>query len=110
MNRSELDVGGYRQKTIRNNLAEQYNTNTGVPEQGGGAEENAYLDVIQSPQPLYNSESPVDFDQLAREDVAQFIRWITHQYYVVYKSVSGNHARFEQDRVGEKGIFFTFMT
>ena len=106
MNRSELDVGGYRHKTIWDNLAEQYNTNTGVPE-GGDAEENAYLDVIQSPHPLYNSESPKDFDQLAGEDVAQFIRWITHQYYVVYKSVSGDHARFE-DRVGEKGYLLYF--
>jgi hypothetical protein len=69
MNRSELDVGGYRHKTMWDNLAEQYNTaNTGVPE-GGDAEENAYLDVIQSPHPLYNSESPEDFDQLAGEDV-----------------------------------------
>jgi hypothetical protein len=106
MNRSELDVGGYRHKTIWDNLAEQYNTNTDVPE-GGDAEENAYLDVIQSPHPLYNSESPKDFDQLAGEDVAQFIRWITHQYYVVYKSVSGDHARFE-DRVGEKGYLLYF--
>ena len=31
----------------------------------------------------------------------QFIGWITNQYYVVHKSVSGDHARFE-DRVGEK--------
>jgi hypothetical protein len=45
MNRTELDVGGYRHKMIWDNLAEQFNKNTGVPEDGD-AEENAYLDVI----------------------------------------------------------------
>ena len=74
---------------------------------GGNAEENAYLDVIQSPHILYDSESPEDFDQLDGQDVAQFIRWITHQYYVVHKTVSGDHALFE-DRVGEKGYLLYF--
>jgi len=91
---------------IRDNLAEQFNKNTGVPEDGD-AEENAYLDVIQSLHHLYDSENPEDFDQLDEQDVAQFICWITHQYYVVHKSVSGDHARFE-DRVGEKGYLLYF--
>ena len=91
---------------IRDNLAEQFNKNTGVPEDGD-AEENAYLDVIQSPHQLYNSENPEGFDQLDGQDIAQFICWITHQYYVVHKSVSGDHARFE-DRVGEKGYLLYF--
>jgi hypothetical protein len=106
MNRTELDVGGYRHKAIWDNLADQFNKNTGVPD-GGDAEENAYLDVIQSPHHLYDSENPEDFDQLDGQDVAQFIRWIMHQYYVVHKSVSGDHARFE-DKVGEKGYLLYF--
>ena len=61
MNRTELDVGGYRHKMIWDNLAEQFNKNTGVPIDGDAAE-NAYLDVIQSPYHLYNSENPEDFD------------------------------------------------
>lgn len=62
MNRTELDVGGYRHKAIWDTLAEQFNKNTGVPEDGD-AEENAYLDVTQSPHHLYNSKNPEDFDQ-----------------------------------------------
>jgi hypothetical protein len=44
-----------------------------VPD-GGDAEENAYLDVIQSLHALYDGESPEDFDQLDGQDVAQFNR------------------------------------
>lgn len=106
MNRTELDVGGYRHKMIWDSLAEQFNKNTGVPE-CGDAEDNTYLDVIQSPHHLYNNEDPEDFDQLEGQDLAQFIRWITNQYYVVHKSVSGDHARFE-DRIGEKGYLLYF--
>ena len=108
MNRAELDVGGYRHKSIWDNLADQYNKNTGVSssEQQDG-EDNSYLDVIQSPHPLYCSENPEDFDQLDGQDLSQFIRWITNQYYVVHKSVSGDHARFE-DRVGEKAYLLYF--
>lgn len=106
MNRTELDVGGYRHKMIWDSLAEQFNKNTGVPE-WGDAEDNAYLDVIQSPHHLYDAEDPEDFDQLEGQDLAQFIRWITNQYYVVHKSVSGDHARFE-DRIGEKGYLLYF--
>jgi hypothetical protein len=80
---------------IRDNLAEQFNKNTGVPEDGD-AEENAYLDVTQSPHHLYNSKNPKDFDQLDGQDIAQFIRWITHQYYVVHKSVSAQETRSTQ--------------
>ena len=86
----------------------QYNKNTGkltgVLQDG---EDNSYLDVIQAPHPLYGSENPEDFDQLDGQDLAQFIRWITNQYYVVHKSVSGDHARFE-DRVGEKAYLLYF--
>jgi len=108
MNRAELDVGGYRHKSIWDNLADQYNKNTGILTgvlQDG--EDNSYLDVIQAPHPLYGSENPEDFDQLDGQDLAQFIRWITNQYYVVHKSVSGDHARFE-DRVGEKAYLLYF--
>ena len=35
------------------------------------------------------------------------VRYITHQYYVTYKSVSGVHARFK-DRVGEKSYLLYF--
>ena len=62
---------------------------------------NAYLNVIQTPHMLNNLENPEDFDKLEGQDIAQLVRYITHQYYVTYKSVSGNHARFK-DRVGEK--------
>jgi hypothetical protein len=50
---------------------------------------------------LYKLENPEDFDLLDGHDVAQFIRWISHQYYVIHKSVSEDHARFE-DMVGSK--------
>jgi hypothetical protein len=33
---------------------------------------------------LYILENPVDFDNLEGRDVAQFVRYITHQYYVTY--------------------------
>jgi hypothetical protein len=79
INRTELDVGRYCLKGIWDNLAEQFNKSTGVPEDGD-EEENAYLDVIQSLHHLYDSENPEDFDQLDEQDVAQFICWITHQY------------------------------
>ncbi|KAI2492947.1 hypothetical protein MHU86_21586 [Fragilaria crotonensis] len=99
---TELDVGGYLHKANWDNLAEQFNKNTGVPEDAD-AQENAYLDVIQLPHHLYISKNPEDFDQLEDgQHVAQFIRWITHQYYVVHKLVSGDHARLE-DKVGEEG-------
>jgi hypothetical protein len=100
-NWTELDVGGYLHKANWDNLAEQFNKNTGVPEDAD-AKENAYLDVIQLPHHLYNSKKPKDFDQLDGQHVAQFIRWITHRYYVVHKLVSGDHARLE-DKVGEEG-------
>ncbi|KAI2498389.1 hypothetical protein MHU86_16086 [Fragilaria crotonensis] len=105
MNRAELDVGGYRHKSIWDNLAEQYNKNTGMADCING--DNAYLDVIQTPHMLYDLENPEDFDNLEGRDVAQFVRYITHQYYVTYKSVSGDHARFE-DRVGEKSYLLYF--
>lgn len=109
MNRAELDVGGYRHKPIWEALAEQFNKCTGIPEGGNleDAGENEYLDLIQSPHPLYKDENPKDFDQLDGQDLAQFIRWLTNQYYVVHKSVSGDHARFE-DKVGEKGYLLYF--
>jgi hypothetical protein len=40
--------------------------------------------------------------------VAQFIRWITHQYYVTHKSVSRDHARFEDRWVGSKSYLLYF--
>ena len=111
MNRAELDIGGYRHKSIWDNLAEQYNNNTGIPDFSecgdGDNKDNAYLDVIQTPHFLYDLENPEDFDRLEGRDVAQFVRWITHQYYVIHKSVSGDHARFE-DRVGEKSYLLYF--
>jgi hypothetical protein len=81
MNRAELDVG-YRHKSNWDNLADQYNNNTGVPadisiQNDNG--DNSYLDVIQAPHMLYDLENPEDFDALEGRDVAQFIRWITHQ-------------------------------
>ncbi len=103
MNRAELDVGGYRHKSIWDNMADQYN-NTGIPAvnaSDGNKGDISYLDVIQTPHMLYELENPEDFDRLDGLDVAQFIRWITHQYYVIHKSVSGDHPRFE-DRVGSK--------
>ncbi|KAI2508592.1 SAD/SRA domain [Fragilaria crotonensis] len=110
MNRAELDVGGYRHKSIWDNMADQYNNNTGKPAAGvsdGNKGDNSYLDVIQTPHMLYELENPEDFDCLDGRDVAQFIRWITHQYYVTHKSVSGDHARFE-DRVGSKSYLLYF--
>jgi hypothetical protein len=110
MNRAELDVGGYRHKSIWDNLADQYNNNTGVtadPSIGNNKGDNSYLDVIQTSHMLYDLENPEDFDTLEGRDVAQFIRWITHQYYVIHKSVSGDHARFE-DRVGSKSYLLYF--
>jgi hypothetical protein len=85
------------------------NTCTGIPEGGilEDAGENEYLELIQSPHPLYKDENPEYFDQLDGQDLAQFIRWLTNQYYVVHKSVSGDHARFE-DKVGEKGYLLYF--
>ena len=71
------------------------------------AGENEYLDLIQSPHPLYKDDNPEDFGQLVGQDLAQFIRWFTFQYYVAHKSVSGYHARFE-DKVGEKGYLMSF--
>jgi DNA-binding TFAR19-related protein (PDSD5 family) len=53
------------------------------------------------------AKDPSDFDKLDMRDVAQFVCWIQHQYYVVFKSSSGNHLRFE-DRVGEKGYLLYF--
>jgi hypothetical protein len=70
MNQTELDVGGYHHKVIWDNLAVQFNKNTGVSEDGD-AEENAYLDVIQSPHHLYNSKNPEEIDQLDGQDFAQ---------------------------------------
>jgi hypothetical protein len=110
MNRAELDVGGYRHKSIWDNMADQYNNNTGIPAadaSDGNKGDNSYLDVIQTPHMLYELENPEDFDRLDGRDVAQFIRWITHQYYVIHKSVSGDHARFE-DRVGSKSYLLYF--
>jgi hypothetical protein len=105
MNRAELDVGGYRHKPIWDNLAAQYNKNTGIADCIHG--DNAYLDVIQTPHVLYDLENPEDIDNLEGRDEAQFVRYITHQYYVSYRSVSGVHARFE-DRVGEKSYLLHF--
>ena len=105
MNRAELDVGGYRHKLIWDNLVEQYNKNTGIADCIHG--DYAYLDVIQTPCMLYDLENPEDFDNLEGGDVAQFVGYITHQYYVTYKSVSGVHARFK-DRVGEKSYLLYF--
>ena len=82
MNRAELDVGGHRHKPIWDNLAEQYNNNTDVPADisiQNNKGDNSYLDVIQAPHMLYDLENPEDFDALEGRDVAQFIRWITHQ-------------------------------
>jgi hypothetical protein len=103
MNRAELDVKGYCHKSTWDNFADQFNNNTGVSsrEEGQNAEDNAYLDAIQVPHLLYRGKNPEDFDQLDGQDLTEFIRWITNQYYVVHKSVSGDHARFE-DRVGKK--------
>jgi hypothetical protein len=103
MNRAELDVGGYCHKSIWDSFADQFNKNAGAStgEEGQNAEDNSYLDVIKAPHILYRGENPEDFDQLDGQDLAQSILWITNQYYVVHKSVSGDHARFE-DRVGEK--------
>jgi hypothetical protein len=56
---------------------------------------------------LYELENPDDFDRLDGRDVAQFIRWITHQYYVIHKSVSGDHARFE-GRIGSTSYLLYF--
>lgn len=56
-------TGGYLHKANWDNLAEQFNKNTGVPEDAD-AKENAYLDGIQLPHHLYNSKKPQDFDQL----------------------------------------------
>ncbi len=109
MNRAELDVGGCHHKSIWKNMADQYNNNTGIPAvnaSDGNKGDNSYLDVIQTPHMLYELENPEDFDLLDR-NVAQFIRWITHQYYIIHKSVSGDHARFE-DRVGSKSYLLYF--
>ena len=83
MNRTELDVGGYRHKPIWEALAEQFNTCTGIPEGGNleDAGENEYLNLIQSLHPLYKDENPKDFDQLDGQDLAQFIRWLTNQLH-----------------------------
>jgi hypothetical protein len=94
-----LDVGGYRHKSIWDKLAEQYNKNTGKSDCIHG--DNANLNVNQTPHMLNDLENPEDFDELEGRDIAQLVRYITHQYYVTYKSVSGNHAR-SKDRVGEK--------
>ncbi len=110
LNRAELDVGGYCHKSICENIADQYNNNTGMPAANtsdGNKGDNFYLDVIQTPHMLYEVENPEDFDRLDGHDVAQFIRWITNQYYVIHKSVSGDHARFE-DRVGSKSYLLYF--
>jgi hypothetical protein len=92
-------------------MADQYNhNNTGIPAvnaSDGNKGDNSYLDVIQTPHMLYKLENPEDFDRLDGRDVAQFIRWITHQYYVIHESVSGDHARFE-DRVGSKSYLLYF--
>jgi hypothetical protein len=106
MNRAESDVGGYRHKSIWDNLAEQYNKNAGMLADYIHRD-NAYLDVIQTPHYLYDLKNPEDFDALEGRDVAQFVRYTTHQYYVTYKSVSGDHASFE-DRVGEKSYLLYF--
>jgi hypothetical protein len=53
------------------------------------------------PDGLENLE---DFDLLDGRDVARFI---THQYYVIHKSVSGDHVAFE-DRVGSKSYLLYF--
>ena len=77
MNQTEFDVGGYHHKAIWDNLAEQFNKNTGVSEDGD-AEENAYLDVIQSPHHLSNSQNSEDFDRLDGQDFAQPIHSLDH--------------------------------
>ena len=105
MNRAESDVGGYRHKPIWDNVAEQYNKNTGIADCIHG--DNAYLDVIQTPHMLYDLENPEDFDNLDGRDVAQFVQCITHQYYVTDKSVFDDHARIE-DKVGEKSYLLYF--
>ena len=93
MNKAELDVGGYHHKAIWDNLAAQYNKNTGVADCVHG--DNAYLDVVQTPHMLYDLENPEDFDNLEGQDVAQFVRYITHQYCVTLKvGFWQNHARF----------------
>ena len=77
MNRAELDVGGYRHKSIWDNMADQYNNNTGIPAvnaSDGNKGDNSYLDVIQTPHMLYKLENPEDFDRRDGRDVAQFIR------------------------------------
>ncbi len=110
MNQAELDVGGYCHKSIWDNMADQYNINTGIPAAeafDGNKGDNFYLDIIQTPHMLYKLENPEDFDLLDGHDIAQFIRWITHQHYVIHKSVSGDHARFD-DRVGSKSYLLYF--
>ncbi len=105
MNRAELDVGGYRHKPIWDNLAEQYNKNIDIADCIHG--NNAYLDVIQTLLMLYDLDNPEDIDNLDGRDVAQFVQYITHQYYVTDKSVSDDHARIE-DKVGEKSYLLYF--
>ncbi len=61
MNRAELDVGGYRHKSIWDNMADQYNNNTGIPAvnaSDGNKGDNSYLDVIQAPHILNELENP----------------------------------------------------
>jgi hypothetical protein len=104
MNRAELDVSDYRHKSIWDKMADQYNNNTGIHAANtsdGNKGDNSYLDVIQTPHMLYKLKNLEDFDFLDGRNVAQFIRWITHQYYAIHKSVSGDHARFD-DRIGSK--------
>jgi hypothetical protein len=63
-------------------MADQYNNNTGIPAANasdGNKGDNSYLDVIQTPQMLYELENPENFDRLGGCDVAQFIRRITDQ-------------------------------
>lgn len=100
MDRLELDVGGIRHQQTWEILAAQYNNKSEGPEFD-------YLNKLQVDNALYAGENPADFDVLEARDVSQFVRWMKNQYYVIYKSASGNHLRFE-DRVGEKGYLLYF--
>ena len=100
MDRLELDVGGFRHQQTWEILAAQYNNTSEGPEFD-------YLNKLQVDNALYASENPADFDVLDARDVSQFVRWMNTQYYVIYKSASGNHLRFE-DRVGEKAYLLYF--
>jgi hypothetical protein len=59
---------------------------------------------------LFSDENPADFDMLSAQELSQLMDHLNKKYYIIHKSVSGDHGRFA-NKVGEKAhlMYFNLM-